>query len=435
MVMPQSVKRGVGAVAIAVLLPASLTPVAAADLAGYCCGDLDERIASLEATAARKGNRKVSLSVSGHVNKALLYWDDGHESNAYVVGNKNDQTAFAFTGEAKVSNDVTVGYDLTLRLRDTLSDDVDQFQDSGTGDNFQLWQSHWWAESATLGKLSIGLASRVSDTVPENDLSDTAVAAYAGVQDMGGGFLLRTKTGGIPGLAWGDLYSHLNGDTFNLVRYDTPSIAGFVASASWGEDDIWDIGLRFEGTRNGVEISASVAFTEVSDTDGAFTDIDHHTLVGSVAILHKASGLNALVSMGLQQFDATAIDADGNTRTPRDAEFIYAKLGWIAQLVSVGSTAFYAEYAHSANFVSVVDDAALVAALDTGASAVRIAGSDADVWGFGVVQNVDAADMQLYLAYRRQTAEFSLRDAADQGVRAQSIEAFDTIVAGSKIAF
>ena len=36
----------------------------AADLGGNCCADLEERIAELEATTARKGNRKVSLTVS-----------------------------------------------------------------------------------------------------------------------------------------------------------------------------------------------------------------------------------------------------------------------------------------------------------------------------------------------------------------------------------
>ncbi len=32
----------------------------AADLGGNCCADLEERVAELEATTARKGNRKVS---------------------------------------------------------------------------------------------------------------------------------------------------------------------------------------------------------------------------------------------------------------------------------------------------------------------------------------------------------------------------------------
>ena len=39
----------------------------AADLGGNCCADLEERIAELEATTARKGTRKVSLTISGQI--------------------------------------------------------------------------------------------------------------------------------------------------------------------------------------------------------------------------------------------------------------------------------------------------------------------------------------------------------------------------------
>ena len=35
----------------------------AADFGGDCCADLEERVAELEATTARKGNRKVSLTI------------------------------------------------------------------------------------------------------------------------------------------------------------------------------------------------------------------------------------------------------------------------------------------------------------------------------------------------------------------------------------
>ena len=44
----------------------------AADLGGSCCADLEERVAELEATSVRKGNRNVSLQVYGQVNRALL---------------------------------------------------------------------------------------------------------------------------------------------------------------------------------------------------------------------------------------------------------------------------------------------------------------------------------------------------------------------------
>ncbi len=62
----------------------SITSASAADLGGNCCADLEERIAELEATTARKGNRKVSLTVSGWVGQQVTFWDDGVESNTYV---------------------------------------------------------------------------------------------------------------------------------------------------------------------------------------------------------------------------------------------------------------------------------------------------------------------------------------------------------------
>src|SRR6476620_3212260 len=77
-------------------------PAAAADLGGNCCADLEERIAELEATTARKGNRKVSLTISGWVNEAVFAWDDGTERNVYVGTNDLEQTRFRFTGEAKI---------------------------------------------------------------------------------------------------------------------------------------------------------------------------------------------------------------------------------------------------------------------------------------------------------------------------------------------
>ncbi len=53
------------------------TPAQAADLGGDCCADLEERVAELEATTVRKGNKKVSVTLSGWVVKSMNWWDDG----------------------------------------------------------------------------------------------------------------------------------------------------------------------------------------------------------------------------------------------------------------------------------------------------------------------------------------------------------------------
>src|SRR5688500_6939525 len=59
-------------------------PAKAADHGGVCCADVEERVAELEATTVRKGNKKVSVTLSGWVVKPGSWWDDGHEQNFYV---------------------------------------------------------------------------------------------------------------------------------------------------------------------------------------------------------------------------------------------------------------------------------------------------------------------------------------------------------------
>jgi len=52
-----------------------------------------------------------------------------------------------------------------------------------------------------------------------------------------------------------------------------------------------------------------------------------------------------------------------------------------------------------------------------------------------VVQHIEEAEMQVYIGYRHHTAEFDLVDVNGNSVAASPIEDFDTIIAGSKIAF
>jgi hypothetical protein len=41
-------------------------------------------VAELEATTVRKGNRKVSLKISGFVGSQVMWWDDGTQSDSYI---------------------------------------------------------------------------------------------------------------------------------------------------------------------------------------------------------------------------------------------------------------------------------------------------------------------------------------------------------------
>jgi hypothetical protein len=105
----------------------------AADLGGDCCADLEERVAELEATTARKGNRKMSLTITGQVHRMVLFWNDGHSSDTYYgIDNTNSSSRFSFTGTAKVTPRVSMGFDITIEIEaGGTSSKLSQFDEDG----------------------------------------------------------------------------------------------------------------------------------------------------------------------------------------------------------------------------------------------------------------------------------------------------------------
>ena len=188
-----------------------------ADLGGNCCADLEERIAELEATTARKGNRKVSLEVYGQVNEAILWWDDGFESNAGIYTNDNSRTRIGFRGKAKINSDLEAGYRLEIGVRTQNSKRFNQNDPSanstGTGANtsgpesalgtggisdngLDIRDSHWYLKSKSLGALSVGKQATATDAITEINQSQTGeVQKYSDIEDTGGGLLLRGVNG------------------------------------------------------------------------------------------------------------------------------------------------------------------------------------------------------------------------------------------------
>ena len=233
----------------------------AADLGGDCCTDLEERIADLEATTARKGNRKVSLTISGWVNEAVFFWDDGTERNVYVGTNSLEQSRFKFAGEAKIDKDWSAGYTIEVGLNGAPSNQWDQTGPNSTSANSNaqnysmiLRKSNWWVKSKTYGKMTVGLeGSSTYHLLDDADGANTRNYSDAEAASVAQGAFFVNNNGTSTGLRWSQVLRGFNNATpgqdgrRNIVRYDSPEFGGFVASASWGEDDLWDTSLTYKG--------------------------------------------------------------------------------------------------------------------------------------------------------------------------------------------
>jgi predicted porin len=425
----------------------------AADLGGDCCADLEERIAELESTTVRKGNRKVKLEVSGQVNEAVLFWDDGVESNVGVYTNDASRTRFRFKGDAKIVDGWKAGYLLEIGVRGANSKRFNQdLPSAATADNgLDVRHSTWYLDSKTFGRVWVGLTGGAGESVTEINVAGTGdVAKYSDVEDMGGGLALRRANGfysngtNVVGGSSDNITMRRlirdNGDQpgegrrHNLVRYDTPEIAGFVGTVNWGADDTWEMGLRYKGEFAGLKVAAGIAYGETSEapasgvtigsaclangtTDanvgGTGKDADCKQLGGSISVMHEATGLYANVAAGYME-DELIKAAFGAAADDR-SEFYAVEAGIQQKWIPIGKTTIFGQYYNNEGGFSF---------RNYGGGVGRITGSELDVYSLGVMQGVDAAAMNFYAIYRHTEAEATTTGAGK--IEFQDVDMFMT---------
>ncbi len=438
----------------------------AADLGGDCCADLEERVAELEATTARKGNRKVSLEVSGQVNEALMYWDDGAETNVYQVTNDNSRSRFRFKGKAKITDDWEGGYLLEIGVRGANSKRTDQFSDEGSDSHeLDVRHSFWYLKSKTYGQVTVGQTNTATQDITEINLSQTgSFAKYSDVEDSGLGMRLRQGGSdgddGLSAITWRRLIDDAGdqpgeGDRFNSVRYDSPTWMGFTVSAAWGEDDFADVAIRYAGEFNGVKLSAGFGYGDMTDgpdsgvqcladdvrLDGG--DAECHQYGGSISVLHEASGIFVNfaagekkderideLDVGSRQFAGTGVD---------DTSRFYAVQGGIEKKFNdLGKTTIYGEYydfdggGNAQRSVDAVD-----AVNPFFGTTSRIFETGVEMFGVGLAQGIDNAAMTVYLSYRHYEADLTvMRGTAGQDdVLEADLDDLDIVMSGAIIKF
>ena len=352
------------------------SPSKAADLGGDCCADLEERVAELEATTVRKGNRNVSVTLYGWVNAGITWFDNGEESDAYVVDTDTASSRIGVKGSGKIKPGWEAGYRLEIKaagddLSGTAENDIDDGAGGGSSmDNVRVRQANWYIKSDQLGKVTVGQQDNATNGIESIDLSGAASwISYNGAQDWN--FSYGIVGGG--GLIWADVLDDFDTGRGSYIRYDTPSIAGFTASVSWGEDDRWQAALRYSQDWNGLAVEAGVGYDNNTDEQGPGGETE--TLLASLALYHASSGLFGVASYGEQDRNIAGIDNATNW---------YGKLGWRKNVTGMGETAIYGEYTKSEDITP---------------------GTSADQWGAGVGQDIDAVGGTLYLGYRHSEAD------------------------------
>jgi predicted porin len=373
------------------------------------------------AVAAPMAAQAIDVNVSGQVNRAIMWADDGKQTDVFFVDNTASNSRFRLTGSQDIGRGMMAGFKLEFSAgtNQNASQTIKQSGDKnlvspitrGSGFNRAIIGRRvnelWF--SGNFGKVSLGAGPGSSDGSAEADLSNTWLASESVWTTWGGALTFRTSgslcqagttrsptppntppgvatvtttvnrvNGGTAcrsGVAMSSVHSNFDGASrYNRLRYDTPSWNGLSASFSSGVNQLWEASAHWDASFAGGDLSTSFGYTNGrGDQNRQYT--------GSASYLFS-QGTSITVSVGNREFRKACAASTAALGGPKqnctsipggrsDARNYYVKLGhqW-------GNNAISVDYGQT-------DDL-----LTNGSSVQRV--------GFGYVYTVPKPKIELY---------------------------------------
>ena len=376
---------------------------------------------------------KVKVSLSGQVDRALLYGDDGKSNALRNVDNIISSTRFRLLGEGRFDPQTTMGTNLEMELRPNLSNQqtITQSLPQAAGNVFPtVRQAEVYLAGLSWGDVRLGFGSTASYLTNEFDLSGTFIGHYVGVAEQDGGFAFRQKGAAlVPGGAGGKMvlspdgaFGPAVGSVFNnfgglgrddRIRYDTPVWEGLQFSASFVDGGSYDAALRLGRQIGDFQIIGAVAgadathrnhtptanlgyagvpagFVDGSSLGGVNANPNGPNLAdvspngsrhfdGSFSVLHS-SGVSFTMAGG--ERDPNYTDPLGKPLSPN---LLYTKLGYQHDFFPFGRTAFSVDFAQQQEVI--------------------FNGDTARSYAVAAVQNIDATATELFASAAYQTLD------------------------------
>jgi hypothetical protein len=336
----------------------------------------------------------------------------------------------------------------------------------------------FWVEDAKLGRLTVGRYESAG-AITTIDLGGIGAGASPSVILTQGSFLMRGPLGQYYAISWGTLGDPASNQArTQLVRYDSPTIAGFIYSASIAEDGTyWGTMLRYANEFSGFRVAAGIGYENATQRQASLSAVggvggagpnDLNVTAPNVqawgvglSALHVPTGLFAQGHYMHADFDEDSPGSGSSAgsfwgqshagRIPADQWLIQG--GISKNWFGFGNTAIFGEYSRNQGWGA---QGGPFAANGVGASFAGSAGSVSvngvtdtamNVWGAGITQNVDAAATELYLDWRHWEGDVTCHaanvggnvcaGAASLGAAAQKLptESFDSIIGGARVKF
>lgn len=454
------------------------TPVRAADTGGGdCCSELEDRIAELEATTVRKGTKKVSLTVSGQLNKFLLFFDDGDEENVYVADSTYSSSRIRFVGSGKIDANWAAGYNLEFEIFPGASGNLNQNDDNGGpastfGTLPRVRQNYLYLKDKRYGEVRMGFGS-----TPSDDLTRIDAAGYAffsvGDWDASRGFFTRVKgapggNAGLTGATIGNLsgcFAETSTSAFDCpltrrqtIQYVSPEVWGLTLQTAFGEDDLRDVALRYKKDFTNWKVVGGVGYAVYTDeredmgAGGDLPRVETNALEAGLSVLHIPTGLFATASYNHSEIEDP--DSPGfvsGVPDRPDGDSFYVEAGIKRKWWDYGPTGFFGTYARTDDQLGGIGCYSPTRPVCDGFTnafnafipgnfvpGLEITGSELNRWGLGAVQSFDAASLDIFVLYEHTDFDVDLLGRVAGGGVARvdiPLEDFQSVILGARLIF
>lgn len=289
---------------------------------------------------ANAGSKDVQLKISGQVNRMIFYADDGNQSRTFQADNDLSSTRVRWDGSAKLDDAWSAGAKIEVQFESNSTADVtiDQNKSVIGSNSFTERKLEAFVKNSRLGKVTLGQGDTASNGAIEEDLSGTGTISGSGYSALGDSLEFVVAGAAGTGVTVGDHFSNLDGlSRDDRLRYDTPSFAGFTASASLVDGDEYDVALRYGRDFDGVEVAFAVAYWDARTTD------DKVGYGGSASVL-APFGTSLTLAYAMEDLDLVAAP---NAQADAEPAFWYVKLGQNFDVSPVGKTSVSVEFSQT----------------------------------------------------------------------------------------
>jgi predicted porin len=364
-------------------LLAATSPARALEDELACCGELEKIVAELQAAVLGDGEHQLSLKVYGQVNRAILFWNDSFHSKAAFVDNTTSSSRLGFIGESKIDSHLVTGVRVEFEFTWPASSETYNPLDVTHAEDLtvaELRQAYGYVADDRLGTLTFGHQWAATGTITLINLGsqmNDAALHYNNAFSIG----LSVAGGVFSDLKWGQIAHQVDTLRGLYLRYDSPSLHGFVLSASAGED-VSDVALRYRLDWQDYRFVAGIGYRD--DFANQLTE-----LKGGASLLHSPTGFYASVASSWRN------DALSSIIGHPPSYFYYVQPGLSKQWLPFGNTTVYGDFGLYRNYnvgeLLQVDP-------NTGQLVTWGTLTETEVvrWGYGIEQAFDKSGVLVY---------------------------------------